>query len=424
MEKYILQMTQDAKQANIPLRELARKFLQAKGQNHSALKDLIIRYGKTPNPGLLTQAKQAGELIYNEAGAELPQILQVDPANVPSKYRRFKFYNLLSDNPAVFLSILTIYEDDKKNNANELIKVASFQGENSVNIPGGVVEDWRYAPGQALFGKTPQRTPMSISYFRGNWYPQIKKDFEKATGLNAPTTPGAGNLEQLYTAAEWLWKLDQAFIDNYDQIKNNWSRKFAIIAPLMNNYTYPYNDKGEFKVAKDKNIFQKGKKVVLSVARGPFLLLVDNNVFGLGSRIKAALETNPQRIIKWWEQTLGGDFSELEKMAVQGAKKKPFLPGGKSSFDPATITTALAAASGVLVSINSVLKEVNGAKDELLKTTDMSALKENQNLPEIGNVKTPWGNISWGVTNNKAVIIYVALGIVAILGIYYFSRKK
>lgn len=424
MEKYILQMTQDAKLANIPLRELARKFLQAKGQNHSALKDLIIRYGKTPNPGLLAQAKQAGELIYNEAGAELPQILQVDPANVPSKYRRFKFYNLLSDNPAVFLSILTIYEDDKKNNANELIKVASFQGENSVNIPGGVVEDWRYAPGQALFGKTPQRTPMSISYFRGNWYPQIKKDFEKATGLNAPSTPGAGNLEQLYAAAQWLWKLDQAFIDNYQTIKNNWTNKFAIIAPLMNNYTYPYNDKGEFKVAKDKNIFQKGKQVVLSVSRGPFLLLVDNNVFGLGSRIKAALETNPQRIIKWWEQTLGGDFSELEKMAVQGAKKKPFLPGGKSSFDPATITTALAAASGVLVSINAVLKEVNGTKDELLKTTDMSALKQNQNLPEIGNVKTPWGDFSWGVTNNKAVIIYVALGIVAILGIYYFSRKK
>lgn len=424
MKNYILQMTEDAKQANIPLRDLARKFLQAKGQNQSAVKDLIIRYGKTPNPGIIAQAKQAGELIYREAGDKLPTILNLQPEQITSNYRKYKFYNLLVENPAVFIAILTIYEDDAKNEANELIKVASFQGENSVNIPGGVVEDWRYAPGQQLFGKTPQRTPMSISYFRGSWFPQIKNDYEKATGLKAPATPGQGNLEQLYTAAEWIWKLDQAFIDNYNTIKNNWSNKFAIISPLMNNYTYPYNDKGDFKVAKDKNIFKGGKTVGLSIARGPFLLLVDNNVFGLANRIKTAYQTNPQRIIKWWEQTLGGDFSQLEKMFEQGARKKPFLPGGKSSFDPATITTALAAASGILVSINAVLKEVNGAKDELLKTTDMSALNQNKNLPEIGNVKTPWGNFSWGVTNNKAVIIYVALGIIAILGIYYYSRKK
>jgi hypothetical protein len=88
-------MTQDAQQANIPMKELARKILLYKGYNQSALKDLLIRYGKTPNPGIIAQAKQAGELIYNEAGADLPEILKLDPSAVPSKYRRFKFYNML-----------------------------------------------------------------------------------------------------------------------------------------------------------------------------------------------------------------------------------------------------------------------------------------------------------------------------------------
>jgi hypothetical protein len=321
------------------------------------------------------------------------------------------------------LSILAIYEDDIKNNKSEFIKVASFQGENSVNIPGGVVEDWRYAPGNPLFGKTPQRTPMSISYFRGNWYPQIKNDYQKATGLQAPPIPGQGNLEQLYQAAEFIWKLDQALIDNYSTIKNNWANKFKIIAPLANTYTYPYTDKGEFKTKKDRNILDRAKTNVpiFAIARGSFLLLVDNNVFNLATRLKAALQTDPAKLIKWWEAKVGGDFSELEKMINQGSKKNPIFPGKTSSLDPGSLTIALTSATALIASVNEVLKSINGTKDELLA---IGRDPSRAGLPEIGNIQTPWGDFSWGLTNNKAMIIYVALGVLAIVGVFYFTRKK
>ena len=46
------------------------------------------------------------------------------------------------------------------------------------------------------------------------------------------------------------------------------------------------------------------------------------------------------------------------------------------------------------------------------------------NLPEIGGIQTPWGKISWGVTNNKAVITYVVIAALALVAIVYFTRKK
>ena len=45
-------------------------------------------------------------------------------------------------------------------------------------------------------------------------------------------------------------------------------------------------------------------------------------------------------------------------------------------------------------------------------------------LPEIGKVKTPWGEISWGVTNNKALLTWGAIAVLAVIIVIYITRKK
>jgi hypothetical protein len=44
--------------------------------------------------------------------------------------------------------------------------------------------------------------------------------------------------------------------------------------------------------------------------------------------------------------------------------------------------------------------------------------------PEKGTINTPWGAISWGLTNNKADIIKIIIAVVALIAIVYLLRKK
>ena len=131
----------------------------------------------------------------------------------------------------------------------------------------------------------------------------------------------------------------------------------------------------------------KVKAVLLAPARGPFLILVDVNLRGLARKLDAVRKKNPALFEEFWLK-LGGKIDSLNKAVDKGKKKKPFLGGGKMSgatdavylggtnsicrvdddrnaigFDPATITTALAAAGAILAAVQKLFKKV-GIKED------------------------------------------------------------
>jgi hypothetical protein len=44
--------------------------------------------------------------------------------------------------------------------------------------------------------------------------------------------------------------------------------------------------------------------------------------------------------------------------------------------------------------------------------------------PEKGTINTPWGAVSWGVTNNKADIIKIVIVLVALVTLVYLIKKR
>jgi len=65
-----------------------------------------------------------------------------------------------------------------------------------------------------------------------------------------------------------------------------------------------------------------------------------------------------------------------------------------------------------------------GKASPVLDAIAPSQPREAAEIPEIGRVQTPWGNVSWGATNNRALMGYIAIAAVAIIAVVYFSRKK
>ena len=51
-------------------------------------------------------------------------------------------------------------------------------------------------------------------------------------------------------------------------------------------------------------------------------------------------------------------------------------------------------------------------------------VKGDVNLPEVGGINTPWGKITWGVTNNKALITYLVIAALAVIAIIYITRNQ
>ena len=164
-----------------------------------------------------------------------------------------------------------------------------------------------------------------------------------------------------------------------------------------------------------------GKKVAAAPLRTAFLGLVELNVRNFAKRLDLAIINDRQRVKNFWEDVIGGDFSKLVSSVNRGKKKNPILPG--NNFDPVTITAAIAAASPVIVATADLLKKINGNKDSQLEAESRPDSGSSSNLPEIGKISTPWGDINWGVTNNKAVLTGLALAAVALVAIFYFTRK-
>ena len=121
---------------------------------------------------------------------------------------------------------------------------------------------------------------------------------------------------------------------------------------------------------------KKGLKAVktigLAVARGPFLVLVNFNVFGLASKFKRALDKNKSKVLEFWTK-LGGDDDKFLKSINAGAAKKPHLVkkgvnGAIEDYDylgePVTIATALTTAAGIIAAASKLFKSLGIKKKE------------------------------------------------------------
>lgn len=114
------------------------------------------------------------------------------------------------------------------------------------------------------------------------------------------------------------------------------------------------------------------KTVGLAPARGPFLVLVSFNVFGMASKFTRAIAKNKAKVSEFWTK-LGGDDDKLFKAIATGAAKKPFLvtkKKGVNGFDDynylgeaVSITAALTTAAGLVAAASKLFKSL-GIKKE------------------------------------------------------------
>jgi hypothetical protein len=109
------------------------------------------------------------------------------------------------------------------------------------------------------------------------------------------------------------------------------------------------------------------KTVALAPARGPFLLLVNVNFRGLAKRLEKLKNKNANQYATFWTK-LGGDIAALDQSVNKGKVKKSFFGERKSIGEvdfigepvtAATITLALASASGIIAALNKTLKKEN-----------------------------------------------------------------
>jgi hypothetical protein len=107
MKETFLKMIAEAEKQNISFAELCRKFLQSNGKYQSIIKEYIIISGKVPDVGPVAQATQAGFLILTQIEPyNLQEFLDLEPGFIPTKFRRYPFYNMANSSPATFLCAL------------------------------------------------------------------------------------------------------------------------------------------------------------------------------------------------------------------------------------------------------------------------------------------------------------------------------
>jgi len=104
----------------------------------------------------------------------------------------------------------------------------------------------------------------------------------------------------------------------------------------------------------------KVKKVLLAVPRIAFLGLIDLNVRGLATRLKAMNEKNPEKLKAMWLK-LGGDPVKLLNNVEKGAKKKRLL--GADIYEVQgvgfVIPAALASAAPIIAVVKKFLEDNN-----------------------------------------------------------------
>jgi hypothetical protein len=200
------------------------------------------------------------------------------------------------------------------------------------------------------------------------------------------------------------------------------------------------------------------KTVGLAPARGPFLVLVSFNVFGMASKFTRAIAKNKAKVSEFWTK-LGGDDDKLFKSIATGAAKKPFLVSKKKGVngiddyyyesyigvEPATITTALTTAAGLVAAAKKLFNSL-GIKNEKGEQEEGDIIDPDTPVSEDiapgedffandpatpaaakyaetgGKVKPPL-SIEGG-TGFKPSPLLIGGAAAAILGIYLLTKKK
>jgi hypothetical protein len=109
-----------------------------------------------------------------------------------------------------------------------------------------------------------------------------------------------------------------------------------------------------------KSLPQGAKKISIAPARAAFLGLVLLNLRGFANKLSLSNQT---KLRQKWEK-LGGDFSKLQDAINKGKAKKALLAGidGEDNLGAvATATTAVAAATPIIIALNEFLKESSEA---------------------------------------------------------------
>jgi hypothetical protein len=109
-----------------------------------------------------------------------------------------------------------------------------------------------------------------------------------------------------------------------------------------------------------KSLPQGAKKISIAPARAAFLGLVLLNLRGFANKLSLSNQT---KLRQKWEK-LGGDFSKLQDAINKGKAKKALLAGidGEDNLGAvATATTAIAAATPIIIALNEFLKESSEA---------------------------------------------------------------
>jgi len=219
------------------------------------------------------------------------------------------------------------------------------------------------------------------------------------------------------------------------------------------------------------------------VVRGSVLILIDYNVYAFATRLAPALlpeeeakkKFTPEAIEKakkawkktkytWWK--LGGDAKKLQGSIIKGYRKRPYKVKGKKSpfegdvyefeveqksnfIEPATVTiisasvTGLSTLAGLIAGLNKSGVDKNpyqkGQEPEGFKE-DLKALgddpKQDPNSPQVDEKTGKWVDPSTGreidpLTGKYKDTIFglnkwlaIGLGVGALAGIYYLTKKK
>lgn len=123
-----------------------------------------------------------------------------------------------------------------------------------------------------------------------------------------------------------------------------------------------------------KKAVQVVKTASLTIPRNAFLLLVKENVFGLGTKINELADKKGFAGLEFWYK-LGGDRTALTRIAKEGAGKKRILgfeqemttSSGTIIGEVVAVTTAVASATPIIIIVKGVLKEAGllDAKEEV-----------------------------------------------------------
>jgi hypothetical protein len=340
MKETFLKMLEMAKAEGLTFADLCRRFLQSNGNYQSLVKDFIIRSGRVPDVGPVAQGAQAGFLILSQIEPEnLNEFLELQPGLIPSKFRKYPFYNMAETSPGTFLSCLFL------------------AGEN----------------------------PQLISNW--DWLKEKTKQVQE----------GAKNL------GEWAQKT----VDNAADFVRDTAGKVADV----------------------------GKKIVFAPFRGAFLILVRFNVFNFARRFDRGIIKDRQKVKNFWENEIGGDFAQLVSAVNLGKKEMPILPGKSSTFEPTTITAAIATATPIIAKASAFLAALGiVVKQGGDIYTDLTGkpVKDNEVQETIKNFEDKAKLIDENLKNVQAgtsqpqkdnTMLYVIGGAAVLLAILFIGRK-